>query len=55
MSEKVRTIKVSDEIAKELKKFVANNGGTIKLALESGAVWVMTNGAKEYLQKIKNK
>lgn len=53
MNEKTKSIKVDREIAKELKRFVANNGGTIKSALEHGAIWVMSKGAKEYLNKIK--
>lgn len=47
-----KSVKMDTEIARELKKFVANNGGTIKAALEAGAIWVMSKGAKEYLKKI---
>jgi hypothetical protein len=55
MSEKSTPVKVDKDIVKELKKFAANNGGTIKSALEYGAIWVMSKGAKEYLAKLKSK
>jgi hypothetical protein len=45
--------RLDKDIIKDIKVFVANNGGTIKKVLESGALWVMSKGAKEYLQKIK--
>lgn len=48
-----KTVKISGEIAKELKKFVAENGGTIKSAMQIGALWVMSKGAKEYLNSLK--
>jgi hypothetical protein len=50
---KDKSIKVNGEIAQALKIFVANNGGTIKSALEHGAIWVMSKGAKEYINKLK--
>lgn len=55
MSDKTKSIKVNEEIARDLKKFVANNGGTIKSAMEHGAIWVMSKGAKEYISKLKQK
>ena len=53
--EKTKSIKLNEELAIELKKFVAGNGGTIKSALEFGGIWVMSKGAKEYLRKLNNK
>ena len=44
---------IDKEVMKDIRKFVANNGGTIKQVLESGALWVMSKGAKEYIQKLK--
>ena len=53
MSEETKPVRLKKDIVKDLKKFVANNGGTIKSALEHGAIWVMSKGAKEYFQKLK--
>jgi hypothetical protein len=53
MSEETKPVRLKKDIVKDLKKFVANNGGTIKSALEHGAIWVMSKGAKEYIQKLK--
>lgn len=38
---------------KNIRKFVAENGGSIRKVLESGALWVMSKGAKEYINKLK--
>ena len=54
MGEEIKTVKINGKMVTELKKFVANNGGTIKSALEKGAVWVMTSGAKEYIKSLKS-
>jgi hypothetical protein len=48
-----KSVKVDAELVKELKKFVANNGGTIKSALEQGGVWIMSKGAKNYIKNLK--
>ena len=53
MNEKTRPIRVDNDLARKLKEFVGKNGGTIKSALEHGAIWVMSKGAKEYLGKLK--
>jgi hypothetical protein len=44
---------IDKKLVGEIRKFVANNGGTIKQVLECGALWVMSKGAKEYIQKLK--
>lgn len=41
------------DIMKKIRKFVGDNGGNIKQVLESGALWVMSDGAKEYIKKLK--
>lgn len=53
MKGKTRPIRVEENLAQKLKEFVAKKGGSIKAALECGALWVMSDGAKEYLKKIK--
>jgi hypothetical protein len=45
--------RIDKDIIKDIKIFIANNGGTIKQVLESGALWVMSKGAKEYINKLK--
>ena len=47
--------RIDKDIIKDIKVFVANNGGTIKQVLECGALWVMSKGAKEYVNKLKQK
>jgi len=42
-------------LMRQIKMFVAANGGSIKSVLENGAIWVMSKGAKEYINKLKNK
>jgi len=46
---------ISREIVADIRKFVAENGGSIRKVLESGALWVMSKGAKEYIQKLNKK
>jgi hypothetical protein len=53
MIEETKPVRVKRKVVEDLKKFVANNGGTIKSALEHGAIWVMSKGAKEYIQNLK--
>ena len=45
--------RIDKGVIKDIKVFVANNGGTIKQVLESGALWVMSKGAKEYIKSLK--
>ena len=47
------TAKLSPDLLKEVRHFVAENGGSIKKVLESGALWVMSKGAKDYIDKLK--
>jgi hypothetical protein len=44
---------IHKDVMKDIRKFVANNGGSIRAVLEHGALWVMSKGAKEYIQKLK--
>jgi len=44
---------IDKELMKEIRIFVAKNGGSIRKVLEQGSVWVMSKGAKEYIQKLK--
>ena len=44
---------IDRNVAKTIRKFVAENGGSIKAVLEHGAIWAMTKGAKDYIQKLK--
>jgi hypothetical protein len=44
---------VDKDIIKLIRKFVAENGGSIKAVLEHGAIWVMSKGAKDYINKLK--
>jgi hypothetical protein len=48
-----QSIKLDKDLVKKIRIFVANNGGTIKSALEHGAIWVMSKGAKEYIKSLK--
>jgi hypothetical protein len=47
------TAKLSPDLLKEVRHFVAENGGSIRKVLECGALWVMSKGAKEYISKLK--
>jgi hypothetical protein len=40
-------------VMKDVRKFVAEHGGSIREVLEHGAIWVMSKGAKEYINKLK--
>lgn len=40
-------------IMKKIRIFVAQNGGSIRAVLENGALWTMSDGAKEYIKKLK--
>lgn len=53
--EETQSIRINKDLAKEIKMFVAANGGSIKTVLERGGLWVMSKGAKEYLKFINNK
>lgn len=44
---------IDKSLMKDIRKFVAENGGSIRSVLEHGAIWVMSKGAKEYIQKLK--
>jgi hypothetical protein len=50
---KTAPARIDKDMMKDIKVFVANNGGTIKKVLECGALWVMSKGAKEYINKLK--
>jgi hypothetical protein len=52
-SEELESAKLSKSVLKDIRIYVAQNGGTIRAVLESGALWVMSKGAKEYIQKLK--
>jgi hypothetical protein len=54
MKEETTPVRLNKDLVKQVKKFVGNNGGSIKQALTHGAIWVMSKGAKEYLTKLKS-
>jgi hypothetical protein len=45
--------RLGKDVMKDIRIFVANNGGSIRAVLEHGAIWVMSKGAKEYINKLK--
>lgn len=51
--ENTQSTRINQDLTREIKIFVAQNGGSIKAVLEHGAIWVMSKGAKEYIQKLK--
>ena len=51
--EETQSVRISKSVVKEVRKFVAENGGSIRAALEHGSIWAMSKGAKEYIQKLK--
>lgn len=53
MERKTTPAHVDRKVVKDIRKFVAENGGSIRAVLERGAIWVMSKGAKEYIQKLK--
>jgi len=44
---------IDSDIMRKIRKFVADKGGNIKQVLETGALWVMSDGSKEYIRKLK--
>lgn len=48
-----KSIRIDGKIAQDLKKFSANNGVTIKFAVEFASKWLMDKGVKELLKSIK--
>ena len=52
-AEELESAKLSKTVMKDIRIYVANNGGTIREVLEKGAIWVMSKGAKEYINKLK--
>lgn len=51
--EETDSARVEKGVMKKIRLFVAEKGGSIKSVLETGALWVMSDGAKEYLKKLK--
>lgn len=50
-----QSIRIGKDVVKDIKHFIADNGGSIRSVLEHGSVWAMSAGAKEYLRKLKEK
>lgn len=48
-----QSVRVDKDVVKDIKRFIIDNGGSIRKVLEHGALWAMTSGAKEYLKKLK--
>ena len=53
--EVTQSTRINQDLAREIKIFVAANGGSIKTVLEQGALWIMSKGSKEYLKFIQNR
>lgn len=53
VSQETGSARLDSHIIWQIKLFVAENGGNIRSVLETGALWVMSDGAKEYIKKIK--
>jgi hypothetical protein len=51
--DKTGPVRIDKDVIRDIKMFVAANGGSIKALLEHGAVYVMSKGAKEYINKLK--
>ncbi len=45
--------RIEKGLMKKIRVFVAEKGGSIKAVLETGALWVMSDGAKEYIKNLK--
>jgi hypothetical protein len=53
VKDEIESAKLHKDVMKDIRKFVAENGGSIRKVLECGALWVMSKGAKEYINKLK--
>lgn len=49
-TEKTQSVRINQDIAKDVKVFATRKGGSIKAILEYGAKWVMTDGRDQYLE-----
>lgn len=52
-SKPTQSVRIDKEVVKDVKIFVANNGGSIKAVLQNGALAVMSKGAKSYLKYLR--
>jgi hypothetical protein len=55
VKDNLESAKLHKDVMKDIRRFVAENGGSIRKVLESGALWVMSKGAKEYIKSIADK
>lgn len=52
VKEPTQSVRIDKDVVKDIKRFIIDNGGSIRSVLEHGAIWAMTKGAKEYIQKL---